>query len=124
MPVNRYPKRCNNMLRQLDEAGRTTWVTQVKRLLFQYGFGYAWIHGDVGNTVAFLKLFQDRLKDCAKQKILASINSSPKAISYKLYKSNLHPERNLFIPLTYILKKTLSNFRCSSHNLMIEKSVT
>jgi len=121
MPVNRYPKRCYNMLRQLDEAGRTTWATQVKMLLFQYGFGYAWIHGDVGNTVAFLKLFQDRLKDCAKQKILASINSSPKAISYKLYKSNLHPERYLSIPLPYILKKTLSNFRCSSHNLMIEK---
>ena len=46
---------------------------------------------------------------------------SPKALHYKYFKSHLYSEPYLNIDLSYILRKTLSNFRCSTHNLMIEK---
>ena len=47
-----------------------------------------------------------------------NIGTSSKASSHKLFKNNI---RYLSVPLTFILKKTLSCFRCSTHSLMIEK---
>jgi hypothetical protein len=121
MSETRYPKRCYNMLRRLDELGRITWATHVKQLLFQYGFGYVWIYGDVGDINMFMQQFTSRLKDCCKQNLHENINTSPKALSYKLFKTNLTPETYLSISLSYIYKKILSNFRCSGHRLMIER---
>ena len=121
MNRDRYPKQCYIMLRRLDESGRNTWATQIKRLLFQYGFGYAWLADEIGDTCAFLTLFSQRLSDSSYQTLRDDIDSSAKAITYKLFKSNLAPETYLSIDLPYLYKKTLSNFRCSGHNLMIEK---
>ena len=66
-------------------------------------------------------MFKSRVNDCSMQVLSTQINSSLKAIAYKLYKSCVGPEKYLTIPFTYIHKRALSNFRCSSHNLMIEK---
>lgn len=109
------------MLRQIDESGRTTWATYIKRLLYQYGFGYVWIANEVGNARLLIQQFTQRLFDCEQQSILADINASPKALSYKLYKSALNPESYLSMPLPYNYKRLLANFRCSGHDLMIEK---
>ena len=62
-----------------------------------------------------------RLKDCSRQQIISNIRSSPKAVSYKLYKHTVIPETFLSLPLSYTFKKVLANFRCSGHNLMIER---
>ena len=40
---------------------------------------------------------------------------------YKHFKSLLEVEKYLSIDLDFKFKKVLSNFRCSSHDLMIEK---
>ena len=40
---------------------------------------------------------------------------------YKCFKSNLDVEKYLFIDLNFRCRKTLANFPCSSHNLLIEK---
>ena len=93
----------------------------MKRLLFQFGFGFAWIADELGDTNAFLSLFTQRLTDCSYQTINEDINTTPKAITYKLFKTNLNPETYLSIDIPYLYKKILSNFRCSGHNLMIEK---
>ena len=37
------------MLRQIDESGRITYASKVKTLLFENGFGYAWIADEIGN---------------------------------------------------------------------------
>ena len=50
MDEHRYPKACYNMLKRLDDAGRITWATYIKKLLFRYGFGVVWIEQQVGNT--------------------------------------------------------------------------
>ena len=90
--------------------------------MFQYGFGYAWLSEDVGDFNIFLSQFKQRLIDCSCQTLNGNIELSPKALSYKLYKSALNPEEKyLLISLPYQYKKLLSNFRCSEHNLMIER---
>ena len=121
MEENRYPKQCYKLLRRLDDVGRTTWATNIKRLLFQYGFGYVWLSEDVGDFNIFLSQFKQRLIDCSYQTLNGNIESSPKALSYKLYKSALNPEKYISVSLPYQYKNLLSNFRCSGHNLMIEK---
>ena len=52
------------MLYKLDLAGRISWVTRVKHLLFKYGFGYVWIAQEVGNDLNIVSMFCQRLKDC------------------------------------------------------------
>ena len=51
------------MLKDIDISGRWTWATEVKELLFRYGFGYVWIAQDVGDVDMFLRAFKQRLYD-------------------------------------------------------------
>ena len=73
------------------------------------------------NDKEFLKVFTQRIKYVFTQKWHSYINETPKALHYKRLKSLLTPELYLNTDISYVLKKTLSNFRCSSHDLMIEK---
>ena len=109
------------MLRTLDDAGKTTWASGVKHLLFEQGFGYAWLADGVGNINSFLLMFKNRLKDCSSQHLHEFINNSSKALHYRHFKTVLNPERYLSMDLPYTLKKAFANFRCSSHDLLIEK---
>ena len=77
--------------------------------------------GTVGDTNAFLPMFTQRIKDISLQNWQRSLNDSPKANHYKHFKSQLEVEKNLVIDLSFICRKTLANFRCSSHNMQIEK---
>ena len=70
MQPERYPKQSYLMLKRLDDAGRLNWATKVKNLLYSYGFGYIWISQEVGNSVLFLTMFKQRLRDSAIQKCL------------------------------------------------------
>lgn len=121
METRRYPKQCYLMLKSLEEAGKMTWAGEIKSLLFTYGFGYAWISQDVGNSNIFINLFSERVKDCYRQNWLASINASPKAEYYQHYKSLLDVETYLTLNLSFKFRNALAKFRCSTHSLMIEK---
>ena len=61
------------------------------------------------------------LSDCYRQRWFEDINSSPKSLHYKEFKSALDIETYLNIEMTYVLRKAFSNFRCSGHKLIIEK---
>ena len=50
-----YPRNCYLMLKYLDDIGRRTWATNVKNLLFLYGFGNVWISREVGNVNQFIR---------------------------------------------------------------------
>jgi hypothetical protein len=52
------------MLKQMDEMGKTNWVTSIKRILFTYGFGEVWLWQQVGDDMLFVSMFNQRLKDC------------------------------------------------------------
>ena len=58
MPDHRYPKQCYIMLRSLSDAGKMTWATQVKNLLYVYGFGYVWEANTIGDINVFVKVFK------------------------------------------------------------------
>lgn len=109
------------MLRNQDSNGRRNWATHVKRLLYENGFGYIWLANDIGDAKVFIQTFKTRLKDCALQTLQAQINGSPKALYYREFKTLLNVERYLFVDLPYIYKRCISNFRCSGHQLMVEK---
>ena len=114
MPNHRYPKQFYGMLKSLTDAGKTTWATHIRSLLFENGFDHAWIAGTVGDTSAFLSMFTRRIKDISDQNWQRSLNDSPKANHYKHFKSQLDVKKYLFIDLSFICRKTLANFRCSS----------
>ena len=108
------------MLFELENAGRDTWVTSVKQLLYSFGFGYVWLAQDVGDQQLFLNTFKQRLIDCHSRKLHSDIESMSKGKYYQSFKSVLLVETYLSVNLNYDLKKVLSNFRCSCHQLMIE----
>jgi hypothetical protein len=95
MSDDRYPKQCYYMLKSLDNVNRHTWVTDVKRLLFQYGFGYIWIAQDVGDSDIFIDTFARRMKDCNQQAWYESVCNNSKLYMYKEYKSLLNIEMYL-----------------------------
>ena len=121
MTNDRYPRQCYLMLRALSDGGKTTWASHIKNLLYEHGFGYAWIADSVGNTNSFLNIFTQRIKDISLQTWRQSINDSPKADYYKYFKTHLDVEKYLFLDLSFICRKTLANFRFSGHHLQIEK---
>ncbi|MEW8544974.1 MAG: reverse transcriptase family protein, partial [Candidatus Thiodiazotropha sp.] len=121
MPTHRYPHQCYKMLRSLDEAGRTTWASHIRSLLFEHGFGYVWVANTVGDANRFIKIFKQRIKDISVQNWKSRIEESPKANHYKHFKSLLNVEKYLSVDLSYACRRTLANFRCSGHTLMIEK---
>ena len=82
-------------------------------LLFQNGFGHAWMAKGVGNVWNFLNIFTRRLKDIYLQNWHSQINDSPKALHYKHLKSQLDFEKYLSIDISYICRKTLANFSVS-----------
>ncbi len=54
MESHRYPSNAYLMLKQHDDIGRINWATHVKTLLHRYGFGYAWVAQDIGDTNMFV----------------------------------------------------------------------
>ena len=120
MPNNRFPKQCYNMLTSIDNAGRNCWATNVKSLIFRYGFGFVWISQDVGNVDLFVYNFRQRVIDCVTQNLHNDISNASRGNHYRNYKSLLNTERylQLEIPLKY--KTAFTKFRCSNHKLNIE----
>ena len=109
------------MLKTLDDSGRNTWASKVKNMLYEHGFGYVWLAQEVGNIEQFVLTFKLRLRDCGWQRIHGFIDSSPKTLHYKHFKTMLNPERYLSMNMSYKHKKVLANFRTSGHSLEIEK---
>ena len=120
MDNTRYPKACYNMLLNLDENGRTNWVTHVKNVLCQNGFGYVWHAQEVGCEESFILKFVQRIKDCKFQEWVSEINDKEKLRTYKLFKSLLDPEKYLQIIQVRKHAIALARFRTSSHTLEIE----
>ena len=121
MNRSRYPYQTYKMLYNLDECGRTTWASQIRFLLNSNGFGYAWISQEVGNINLFIQTFKQRVIDGCIQKWSTKLTNSSKADTYRGFKSLLNIERYLYTDMPNSLKATLARFRCSCHELLIEK---
>ena len=120
MSNHRYPKNCYLMLKGLDDVGRRSWASNVRELLFKYGFGFVWVSQDIGDIPTFLQQFKQRLFDCMFQNWQSGITDSTRCDFYKNIKTLLNPERYLSIKLPFNIMKSYARFRCSSHKLNIE----
>ena len=120
MNDDRYPKSCYKMLKALDDVGRKKWASNIRILLFTYGFGYIWIAQDVGDIAMFISQFKLRLTDCMTQKWHSDINDSSRCDTYKEFKTHLDVEKYLCIDMPFFLRKAFARFRCSRHKLSIE----
>jgi hypothetical protein len=82
MDTSRYPKACYNMLVSLDDAGKVTWATHIKTLLYHFGFGYVGISHEVGNAQHVCIVFTQRIHDCYFQEWCANKGASSKLLLY------------------------------------------
>ena len=65
MDTARYPKACYNMLLNLDSSGRKTWISDVKYILYSYGFGDVWLNQGVRKYRTICNTFQtENLSQC------------------------------------------------------------
>ena len=80
------------MMKNLDERGKVCWVTHVKNILFNMGFGYAWIQQGVGCPKTFVTLFRQRMKDVFIQEWYGAVASRDIYQNYRLFKSNFECE--------------------------------
>jgi hypothetical protein len=120
MSNNRLPKAAYIMLHEMDANGKINWVTEVKNLLFKYGFGYVFVMQEVGNIDLFINIFKNRLLDCAFQEWTSNISNISKLTCYSTFKTLLEVEKYLTCIKTRKFKVAFCRFRCSNHSLEIE----
>lgn len=116
----RYPKKCYNMLLELDKVGRKTWVTNIKVLLNFYGFSAAWEAQSVGDIRIFTAVLNQRLKEKAHEAWYAAVLENNKLNMYSQCKSLLIQESYITSVCNVQLVRSLLLFRCSGHQLAIE----
>jgi hypothetical protein len=87
LPDYRYPKIVYKMLHRLDVNGKINWASAVKNILLSYGFGYAWFAQDIGNEIAFVNSFAQRVLDISHQDWVADLASNGRLNSYREFKS-------------------------------------
>jgi len=83
------------MLKSIDDAGRISWATKVKSILFTYGFGYVWISQEIGDCDMFIIFFRSRLIDCFTQNWHDTVSNSSRCHHYRHFKTLLNIERYL-----------------------------
>ena len=57
LPNDSIVKSCYAMMRNYCNNGRTNWASEVKKLLYRYGFGYAWDNQENLENDVFLDEF-------------------------------------------------------------------
>jgi hypothetical protein len=122
MTVDRLPKKAYSMIYKLDERGKTTWVTNVKLCLCEYGFQEAWLNQGVGNITEFLKLFRVRLIDSRWQSWSEHIQNSERFRTYRFCGNNLHSVGlYLLIDVEKHLKFMMAKFRFGVSDLAVHR---
>ena len=71
------------MLKNLDDVGKHTWASEIKLLLYRYGFGYVWVSQSVGNIEVFLSLLKQRLGDTYLQEWHTELSNNGKLEMYR-----------------------------------------
>ena len=109
------------MLKQSDEAGCDIWASEIKLLLYSFGFGYVWHQQGVGNIDLFVCIFKLKLVDTAGQNPHIDVTNNCKLKLYRIYKSSLEIEPYLLVAMHWKHRAALGRFRCVSHKLAIER---
>jgi len=87
LPPSRIPRQAYCMLYNFDMLGRFNWASEIKRILFSYGFGYVWLAQEVGNREIFISEFVLRVSDVCRQQWKSNVNEKPKLRVYAEFKA-------------------------------------
>ena len=121
LPEHRYPKQIYNMLREQDSAGRVTWASHIKSLLGAYGYNEVWQNQAVANQKSFLAELREKIEQKFKDEWREKLNSLDKLCTYRDLKQEWGTESYVVDLQDFRLRKALAKFRCSNHNLRIER---
>ena len=119
MDSNRLPFKCYKMLYELDNRGKVTWATGVRRCLSSYGFYYVWVNQGVGCTKMFLSSFRQRLIDCRWQEWDSHVQQSDCFSLYRMFKTTYSIESYVYLEVNRYVKNALIKFRCRVSNLNV-----
>jgi hypothetical protein len=86
----------HNVFKQRN-LGRVNWASDVKRILYHFGFGYVWEQQGVTNCNSFLDQFKTRLLDCDRQLWSMRMTSLPILRTLLLFKLDLVAEPYLYL---------------------------
>ena len=121
LPENCLLKACYDMLFIQCNAGRLNWASDIKLLLYRYGFGYIWEAQYVEDWDLFVKEFKVRLKDCDRQLWSSGIEEMSKLDVYRSFKTSFSVEIYLLLNIPRRLRSALARFRISNHDLECER---
>ena len=110
--------KCFNMSKKLDDLGYKSWFSNVRKILIECDLLFYLDEGvDTTNCIKDVKLFlyTDFINTC-----MQSLNSFPILRSYVKFKFDFRLESYLLTLIDSKLRKVISKFRLSSHNLNIE----
>ena len=111
---------CYKRLYRDCENNVTNWVTGIKKLLQENGFGSVWLEQGVENITHFMKDLETRLKDIEIQNWRREKQDVSKLRFYTMYKTVFAPEPYLYMNITKKFRNALARLRMSSHKLAIE----
>ena len=120
MQNDRYVKKCYNMMLHYDNFGCTNWVSNVKKILYENGFGYIWENQHVQNENVFLQRVEQGMRDQFVQKWRNTISESSKLRLYCQIKRNFSFEYYLDVLLLSKFRNAFASLRLSCHYLEIE----
>ena len=107
-------------LKSLDDNGTHTCATQIRYLLYRYGFGHVWLNQGVQDNPIISRCKQ-RLLDTSLQNWHSDVMDNRKLETYSTYKIDFCLETYLTIDMYHKHRIENTRFRCSSHNLAVEK---
>ena len=122
MNENRLPFRAYKMLYDLDQRGKSNWVSKVREFLCSNGFMYVWESQGVGCTLSFLKILRQRITDCRWQCLDCHIQTSERFSFYRKFKTVYEAEPYLFLDLNRYIKGALTRFRFGISDLSVHSS--
>jgi len=101
------------------DKGYKNWVSNVKKLLNDYGFSYIFENANMINTKSFLCELKCRIVDAFKQEWFGNMNDSSVLDMYRIFKTTLEYETYLDL-LPKSLRTYFVKLRASAHPLRIQ----
>jgi hypothetical protein len=111
MEKSRLTHNAYHMLLALDNLGKDCWVSNIRNILCESGFGFVWLQQGVGNDKMFLRLFKERLIDMFIQEWSGTIRDSDRYYSYRSFKTLFEKEKYLLCEDDYCFRVALSQTR-------------
>ena len=121
MEEHRLPLRAYKMLLNLDQRGKTNWVTNVRKILCANGFSYVWDNQGVWCLNAFIREFRQRLIDIRWQAWDDHVNTSDRFSLYRRFKTLTSVELYLLLNLNRRIRYTMTRFRFGVSDIKVHK---